>query len=45
MTIVLPIFLFAIVVGLAARRITPIHWIAMVAWIVAVVAYNYMRAS
>jgi hypothetical protein len=43
MSIVLPIVFFAVGLGLFARRMTPRLWALMIAWIVIVIAYNYVK--
>jgi hypothetical protein len=43
MSIVLPIFFFAVCVGLFTRRMTPRVWYVMAFWIALVIAYHYLR--
>ncbi|MBV9852388.1 MAG: hypothetical protein JO250_22210 [Armatimonadetes bacterium] len=44
MNIVLPIVFAAVLVGLFARRVTIGHWVGLAAWIVLVIAYNFVKA-
>ncbi len=41
MTIVLPIFFFAVILGLFVRPMSPRVWCAMGAWIALVIAFQY----
>lgn len=43
MNIVLPIVFFAVIMGLSVKRMTPRLWLLMIAWIILVVAYRYIK--
>jgi len=43
MKIVLPIFFFALSLGLFVKRINARHWIVLGAFVALVIAYNYFR--
>ncbi len=44
MSIVLPIVFFAVAMGLFIRRMTPLSWSLLVAWIAAIIAYNFFKS-
>jgi hypothetical protein len=41
--IVLPIVFASVILGLCVKRITPAHWIALVAWIIGVIAVAFVK--
>jgi len=43
MTIILPILLFAVGVGLFVKQMTPRVWFVMIIWIMLVIAWNYFK--
>lgn len=45
MSLVLPILLAAVIVGLFARRITPAVWLLMAGWILAIISYHYFSRA
>ncbi len=45
MSIVLPIVFASVALGLWVKRMTPWHWVGLAAWIVLVIAYNFVKAN
>ena len=43
MTIIFPILLAAVAMGLSLRRMTPVAWCALAIWIAGVIAYHYVK--
>ena len=43
MTLILPILIFALVVGLIVEKMTPRVWCVLVLWISLVLVYSYFK--
>ena len=43
MNIVLPIVFAAAILGLFAKRITPVHWVGLTVWISLIIAYHFFK--
>lgn len=44
MNIVLPIVFASVLLGLFVKRITPLHWIGLAAWICGVIAVEFLKS-
>jgi hypothetical protein len=45
MTIVLPIVIAAVIMGLFSQKVTVRHWIILSIWIMMVIMYNYLKRA
>ena len=43
MSIIVPIFVAALIVGLRVKRMTAGYWLLLILWISSIVAYHLMR--